>query len=1533
MVATFHSLPPELVFQILDSTSGDVVSRRRSLLSHSLVALAWVDPCQHLLWKEIEVRSRESIHRLLASGQVGKHRSQVLRVINELMPAKVTGSGREKEIIDGELLESLLRGLRGLRGLVVEEVEGLALSNFRVPALADLEHLHIDMAFDKVPAIPVQNDVNFDPLPFRLHSLTLSGYDDLAPFIPFILHSSTKISELRLAFEASGPTNLAIANAFPQIATSVRHLSVGFATAAWIPLLHYCTNLSSISAQWDDLELKIAVQDFRHLAFWHNILVQTLSELKKVISRSPPQVTSTPAIPIQHTISPRSAVEAPVQAESPTPSSPPNLDPSSPNPSEPSVPSEPSTPVNHVHHSNVIPAYPYNVSMVPQGHNGQTPDDLGITTRLPSICVDYLSHDWAEDDVWTSWKAMTRHKSEIANGVRLENASWRTWAKQRGNLKTISPETLNWLKDSDVTWLYGPLHTAVDAVPPPRVATASERLGLEPLRSLSDARAEKEKNAKLAAAGKKPVKQRPVIVTKPILKYRSLSDILLPPGTPASPVLESIDELDHIGANLPQARSDSALWRMNSVGRTRAPSQSPRGGSPDRGVTSDSSNSTTSASRNGGEKRHISFNHRVEQCIAVDSTEEAKKYPSTQSSSSDGSDEDDGDDEDDFLTLRSSPRIANFGPDVMSTAHHRSRSSSASDREPHTIARLGPTTLKSTEMWPAPSPAVVYQNQLPPSARVQSKSAAAAIAGVEAVAAYAQPVATYTTRPTTQATGGRKTMYDYSNAGSSGGMASQWDPDDDEDYAMGFDYHLVGTSHNNYQGGTTASPYLNSSSPTSTAATPSSYNPYAPSPSTSGTASTESSPNHSRRSSNNPSVSSSPTSAPSPAAPLRGPHAPVAASKDAPNPKRSIMKGGGPSRSRENSATIDDSITSSSPTSSQVGRYGSASSTSPITPPGSGATSPTIVSASPQVRPIVRRAGSEEFRDRDREGRGRSASRGSTSSLERSASADRRSSLSPASSYTSLVGAAAASSASGSRPIGIPGSRRSSSDALNTLAGGMPGSRLMPDLPEASSESEAETSKPASVEIDTVKVPTPHVTAEPDSPIIATQTLEEAVLPSMDGAQVVTGKANSRTPPMPSPSVSSSANVEAVRTPPLVASPSASKPAASEPVINSVITPTTPAPRYRQPSPAKPASSTTTEEDAHAVDLQSLSNSPALDPADLAAAPWSDESGSPSYARRSLLRAARGGSEVREDGTRASVDSARHLQTDDYGFGYYDEDAETGLVGRGLDVAGTARDIIGALSRGLCAKIFACDLVVSGLDKQFSKEIKNGTLATCALDVTDWKASRRSFESAVQTFGSLDNVILNAGMLEPKSFWGDQDEAPYLPMEVNASATFRGTRLAVRSTSTFVTALWQDSEGLIIITGSVMGQIPGPKTPLYCASKWAVEGFVRSLAFLHKAANVRVVVLEPGVIKTSFWEQIGVDQHTLPNAGTSSVATVVEAWEDIIHDPVGIPGGSAYEVSGSATRLYTLDSPRCKDESPLDGKGLLELIKAAARKV
>lgn len=74
-------------------------------------------------------------------------------------------------------------------------------------------------------------------------------------------------------------------------------------------------------------------------------------------------------------------------------------------------------------------------------------DDTSIEDE-PSRHVDYLSHDWREEDIWSSWRYVTSRRNDYSNGVRLENASWRTWAKAKHNLKTISPESLNWYVNS-----------------------------------------------------------------------------------------------------------------------------------------------------------------------------------------------------------------------------------------------------------------------------------------------------------------------------------------------------------------------------------------------------------------------------------------------------------------------------------------------------------------------------------------------------------------------------------------------------------------------------------------------------------------------------------------------------------------------------------------------------------------------------------------------------------------------------------------------------------------------------------------------------------------------------------------------------------------------------------------------------------------------------------------------------------------------------------------------------------------------------
>ena len=70
-------------------------------------------------------------------------------------------------------------------------------------------------------------------------------------------------------------------------------------------------------------------------------------------------------------------------------------------------------------------------------------DDTNLRTE-PTRHVDYLSHNWREQDIWASWRHIVAKRKEYSNSIRLENASWRSWAKSRLKLKTISPETLNW---------------------------------------------------------------------------------------------------------------------------------------------------------------------------------------------------------------------------------------------------------------------------------------------------------------------------------------------------------------------------------------------------------------------------------------------------------------------------------------------------------------------------------------------------------------------------------------------------------------------------------------------------------------------------------------------------------------------------------------------------------------------------------------------------------------------------------------------------------------------------------------------------------------------------------------------------------------------------------------------------------------------------------------------------------------------------------------------------------------------------------
>ncbi|RDX54027.1 hypothetical protein OH76DRAFT_1057759 [Lentinus brumalis] len=270
------------------------------------------------------------------------------------------------------------------------------------------------------------------------------------------------------------------------------------------------------------------------------------------------------------------------------------------------------------------------VLLVSVTHNA-VPDDSSFYTQ-PEGQVDYLSHNWREEDVWRSWRSMTRQKNAIANGMRLENASWRTWWKQRNGLKTISPETLNWLKDSDVTWLYGPLHIGHDWTDysQHKVPKLHRKTSHDELPSYKS-------NSSPSPAPKKP-----------ILKRRSISQLLSLPASPFFHHDDSDDEEEdchgdgtHSPARPPlvHTKSDTHIsmrgrpFRKDSPPRIIAedsavshheptrpglPTTASSEASGSTGSDQDLSGSSSHGPDGPAKKKHISFNTFVEQCIAIE---------------------------------------------------------------------------------------------------------------------------------------------------------------------------------------------------------------------------------------------------------------------------------------------------------------------------------------------------------------------------------------------------------------------------------------------------------------------------------------------------------------------------------------------------------------------------------------------------------------------------------------------------------------------------------------------------------------------------------------------------------------------------------------------------------------------------------------------------------------------------------------------------------------------------------------------------
>ncbi|WP_031172501.1 SDR family NAD(P)-dependent oxidoreductase [Streptomyces durhamensis] len=177
-------------------------------------------------------------------------------------------------------------------------------------------------------------------------------------------------------------------------------------------------------------------------------------------------------------------------------------------------------------------------------------------------------------------------------------------------------------------------------------------------------------------------------------------------------------------------------------------------------------------------------------------------------------------------------------------------------------------------------------------------------------------------------------------------------------------------------------------------------------------------------------------------------------------------------------------------------------------------------------------------------------------------------------------------------------------------------------------------------------------------------------------------------------------------------------------------------------------------------------------------------------------------------------------------------------------VTGAASGIGAAVARhfaGLGARVVVADIDEAG-GAAVAEEV-GGLFVRC--DTTGEEDNRALIDTAVQTYGGLDLVHLNAGIGDGGGFGEDDYDTRrrHRVLAVNLHGVMFGLHAALP-------ALAAHGGGSLLVTSSMAGVGAAPFDPVYAATKYGVIGLVRSLAPAWQEKGVRINALCPGFVRT-----------------------------------------------------------------------------------
>ncbi|WP_458756846.1 SDR family NAD(P)-dependent oxidoreductase [Afipia sp. TerB] len=232
-------------------------------------------------------------------------------------------------------------------------------------------------------------------------------------------------------------------------------------------------------------------------------------------------------------------------------------------------------------------------------------------------------------------------------------------------------------------------------------------------------------------------------------------------------------------------------------------------------------------------------------------------------------------------------------------------------------------------------------------------------------------------------------------------------------------------------------------------------------------------------------------------------------------------------------------------------------------------------------------------------------------------------------------------------------------------------------------------------------------------------------------------------------------------------------------------------------------------------------------------------------------------------------------------------------AGRGIGLAAAAALAEAGAHVTLCAR-------TSGEIEEAAAAIRaRGQAADAlALDVTDVAA----FAAAIDAREPYDVFLNNAGTNRPKPVTEVTQDDFDVVMNLNVRAAYFAAQAVARR------LIATGMPGSIINMSSQMGHVGGPNRSLYCASKWAMEGFSKAMALDLAGQGIRVNTLCPTFIETPmtrpFFENTEFKASVLAKIKLGRLGTVEDLMGAIVFlasDASSLMTGSSLVMDGGWT--------------------------------